>query len=247
MRRSLVEFVEGMRDADTISDLELSLVDWIKDLGFQFVGFSTVFIDAGGDAAVFLGSFPPAWVSRYRERGYISVDPVARHGMRSVLPFRWGDLETLQTFDELQRTVIAEAAEYGISRGFSVPVHGPDGRFSLLTIAGNEWDRGFDKLIKLSEDIIQLGAIHVHHRVGEMLVGRVLSSPDGFPKLTPREMECLRWSSYGKTAQETARELGVAETTVVFHLENAKKKMGVRSKAHAVAKALALGLLASAD
>ena len=61
--------------------------------------------------------------------------------------------------------------------------------------------------------------------------------------LTPREIECLTWASLGKTATEMAYIMTRSESVVVFHTENAKKKLGAKTLPHAVAKALSLGLI----
>ncbi|MGS1007772.1 LuxR C-terminal-related transcriptional regulator [Achromobacter anxifer] len=47
----------------------------------------------------------------------------------------------------------------------------------------------------------------------------------------------------GKTSWETARILGVSESTVNFHLCNACEKLGVRGRRAAVVAALRLGLI----
>ena len=65
--------------------------------------------------------------------------------------------------------------------------------------------------------------------------------------LTPREIECLRWSASGKTAWETSRILGLSEWTVVYHLERAKRKFGLSSKQQMVARAVGLGLVAGPE
>ncbi len=61
--------------------------------------------------------------------------------------------------------------------------------------------------------------------------------------LTAREKECLRWCAAGKTYWETALILGIAERTVDFHMQSARRKLGADSNAACVAKALLLGLL----
>lgn len=65
--------------------------------------------------------------------------------------------------------------------------------------------------------------------------------------LSPRQTECLRWASLGKTSKETAVILGVSERTVNFHLYGAFGKLRVHSKHAAVAKALEYGLLINRD
>lgn len=62
-------------------------------------------------------------------------------------------------------------------------------------------------------------------------------------QLSDRQAACLRWSAAGKTSWETARILGVSESTVNFHLRNACTRLGVRGRRAAVVAALRLGLL----
>lgn len=62
--------------------------------------------------------------------------------------------------------------------------------------------------------------------------------------LSERQASCLHWAAMGKTSWETARILGVSESTVNFHLCNACEKLGVRGRRAAVVAALRLGLIA---
>jgi DNA-binding CsgD family transcriptional regulator len=61
--------------------------------------------------------------------------------------------------------------------------------------------------------------------------------------LSRREKEVLRWISAGKTSWETSRILRIAERTVVFHAQNAMRKLGATSRAQAIALAFQHGLL----
>jgi DNA-binding CsgD family transcriptional regulator len=56
--------------------------------------------------------------------------------------------------------------------------------------------------------------------------------------LTPREREILAWVSRGRTNSEIAEVLWIAPTTVRKHLENIFAKLGVRTRAGAVARLL---------
>jgi len=61
--------------------------------------------------------------------------------------------------------------------------------------------------------------------------------------LTKRELECLRWISEGKTAEEVGSILSISHWTVTFHLKNIYKKLNVPNKTAAILKATKLGLL----
>lgn len=64
--------------------------------------------------------------------------------------------------------------------------------------------------------------------------------------LTPREVAVLIEVSTGKSALEIATTLNISARTVERHTQSAMAKLGVRSKAHAVARSLELRLLDSA-
>jgi PAS domain S-box-containing protein len=57
-------------------------------------------------------------------------------------------------------------------------------------------------------------------------------------KLSDRELEVVRLIARGETGPEIAAELGIAHETVRTHVRNAMTKLGARSRAHLVAKAL---------
>jgi len=61
--------------------------------------------------------------------------------------------------------------------------------------------------------------------------------------LTKREREVVRLVALGATGPEIADELHIAHDTVRTHARNAMEKVGARSRAHLVAKALGEGLV----
>ena len=65
-------------------------------------------------------------------------------------------------------------------------------------------------------------------------------TPEKVTKLSRRELEILRLSARGLTGAAAARALGVSEPTVKFHLAGARRKLGVKNTAEAVARLQAL-------
>ncbi|MBM3145432.1 MAG: response regulator transcription factor [Chloroflexi bacterium] len=61
--------------------------------------------------------------------------------------------------------------------------------------------------------------------------------------LTERELEVLRAASLGERSKEIAIHLGISERTVKAHLDSVYNKLGVDSRAAAVATAFERGLL----
>jgi DNA-binding CsgD family transcriptional regulator len=59
-----------------------------------------------------------------------------------------------------------------------------------------------------------------------------------YPLLTPREAEVLAALGEGLSNKEAARRLGISPNTVKFHVEALFRKLGVGTRAEAVAKGL---------
>jgi PAS domain S-box-containing protein len=79
---------------------------------------------------------------------------------------------------------------------------------------------------------------------------RFRRAPDdrvGARALSPREREIVRLVAEGQAGPEIADELGIAHDTVRTHVRNAMDKLGARSRAQLVAKAIGEGLLPSPE
>jgi PAS domain S-box-containing protein len=63
----------------------------------------------------------------------------------------------------------------------------------------------------------------------------------GDGRLSPRQREVVGLVAHGMTGQEIADELVIAHETVRTHVRSAMGRLGARSRAHLVAKALAEG------
>ncbi len=83
--------------------------------------------------------------------------------------------------------------------------------------------------------------------VASGLTVRMTREPDGFsglaettPLLTPREIEILALIGEGLQNKVIARQLGISQHTVKFHVESLLRKLEARSRAEAVAKGIDL-------
>jgi PAS domain S-box-containing protein len=70
---------------------------------------------------------------------------------------------------------------------------------------------------------------------------RTISDPEG--GLSPRERQVISLIAEGDSGPEIAEALGVSHDTVRTHVNNAMHKLGTRSRAQLVAKALGDGLI----
>jgi len=62
-------------------------------------------------------------------------------------------------------------------------------------------------------------------------------------QLTPRELEVLNLVAQGLTGKQIATRLAVSRSTVRTHVEHVREKLRCRTRAEAVARAMAMGLL----
>lgn len=89
------------------------------------------------------------------------------------------------------------------------------------------------------------GAIKGETFIEPRIAGKAFaaSSPESEIDLSPREHQILTEVAEGYHSKEIAADIGVSERTVKSHLTSIYNKLGVFSRAEAVAKALQLGLI----
>jgi DNA-binding NarL/FixJ family response regulator len=85
---------------------------------------------------------------------------------------------------------------------------------------------------------VHAGRKHVSPEVATRLVEHL-----GEENLTSRELDVLRLIRDGHRNKQIADHLGIAETTVNFHIKNLVDKLGANDRTHAVTIAIRRGLL----
>ncbi|HEV2898197.1 MAG TPA: LuxR family transcriptional regulator [Pseudaminobacter sp.] len=179
-----------------------------------------------------ISNYPTRWTAHYLENRYQKVDPVILRARCGGCPFRWGsDMRGFAT-SQVQQRLFDEAAEFSIRCGLTIPIVDRRGWMAAMTFAADEPNPAFLRVAERYEQALQLMATCFHIHVRRKLSGNRMV--DGV-SLTPREYECLQWAARGKSAWDIACILGIKPRTAAFHLDNAKKKLGVRTKNQAVA------------
>jgi LuxR family transcriptional regulator, quorum-sensing system regulator CinR len=180
-------------------------------------------------------TYPASWIAQYLRKGYGSIDPVLREGFQRTLPFDWNDIEP-RTAAESE--FMADAAAHGVGpHGYSIPVlskHRHRGLFTFSASGSKEDWTGY--LANYSGKIIQV-ANRLHRRVVIEQFG------EDQPRLTARELECLRWVALGKDTTEIAVILNISIHTARDYLKSVHYKLDCVTSAQAVTKAVKLGLL----
>lgn len=200
----------------------------IVQLGFDFFGFTcwTSF----DPRPKLWSTWPGGWIQRYRSRNYMEVDPRIDHCRRSILPISWN-----QDFFRDAPGLWDDAQAFGLCHGWSQGSHS-EGVFSILDVARQEGPIGDEEWYEKAGQVLLLCNL-IHMQQVEDLKRRIADL-----HLSTREIEVLRWSAIGKTAEEVADILHLSESTVNFHARNTIVKLGVQNKVAAIARATQLGL-----
>lgn len=184
-------------------------------------------------------TYPIAWMERYRARGYMAIDPVVRESTRNHLPFAWRYVTNREDgFSDQQRQLFAEAAEFGIRDGYTIPFHGPEGCTALVSFAFESSERM--KKVLTAQPNLRLLAVYYH-----AAVDRLLEDEPGEDMLSGMERQCLEWSLHGRSLWDISAATHRPEQDVATALRAAREKLGAATTAQAARKAVALGLIAA--
>ena len=164
--------------------------------------------------------------------------PVMQHCKQHSVPIIWNqETYTSRGAGDMWE----EQAMYGYRTGVCLALHMPEGRHFVLGVdRAQAMPKDPSELTRMVADL-QLFAVHAQDAALRILVPAAAQSER--PQLTPRELECLRWTMDGKTAWEVGELLGISERTAVLHLNNGMHKLDCTNKHQAVLKALRLGLI----
>ena len=241
MNHRLNTFVDRIDGARTADDTWREMLRLFRDLGFDVVtyGFARTLGPDAPPVVTVWSNWPDWYVWRYEEEGYALHDPSVHHCMTSLAPTYQGASQLGQHADGVVRRLIDEAADCGVRSGIIYPTRwaaGGVGGFSVSN--GMECDE-FRRFMAGREALVKLAGVYAHTRLQMQLLAGWAAEVH----LTPRERECLLWSATGMNSKQVARRLGVSPQAVDFHILNACRKLGAATRAHAVARALALGLI----
>ena len=188
----------------------------------------------------FFTTWPEALREEYEARALVHSDPGARFVHHSAFPAPWREIVAGRTAVEIgpeQRLAIAVGEDHGITGGLVVPIHGPGGYLALATFTGRA-----DPPTRRERALLHMMGLYAHQRLFD-LSRKTGAQVQAAPGLTHRERDAMLWLVAGETDEGIARRMGIAERTVRFHLDNVRRKLGARTRAQAVAKAVLLGLI----
>lgn len=238
MRQDLakvLEFAQAVDRINSLAKLDRAVKDVLAPFGVTYYGAHRVF-DPGHQArpGVLFGNIDGFWARHYRLAGHVEADPAVRMLFETTRPFTWTEART-RFASKAGEVVMEEAREImGTGEGLVVPIHEVDGSVLTAMFGGPELELSAESVPALH----LLGYYYV-------LRGRELMAETGpidvTNQLTPRQAECLKWVSQGKTDDEIGQILSLSDRTVHNHVEAAKRALGVTKRSQAALLAFRRG------
>nr|WP_254702448.1 autoinducer binding domain-containing protein [Roseivivax sp. THAF197b] len=184
------------------------------------------------------GTYDPAWVTRYLDKGYLRVDPVIIGCFQRFHPVDW---KRLDWSSKSARAFLRDAMDHGLgNQGFSVPIRGPNGQFALFTLNHSCDDDVWESFTESHRRELILIAHYFNQKALEFQPGR---GPKPATTLSPREVDAMTLIAVGYSRAQVADTLSISESTLRVYIESARFKLGALNTTHAVAQALQRGLI----
>ena len=214
----LQRVVEALRDHYKINHV---VYHWVNSVGERYVA----------------GTYSEEWVDQYVENDYVRIDPVVTGCFQRFDPVNWKQLDWSK---KLSRDFMQEAIRFGVgTQGFTVPIRGPNGQFALFTVNDTVDDVTWESFIEDHKSDLILIAHAFNERALAFEEGSTLS----LPSLSPRELSAMTLLAKGLSRAQAAEAMKISEHTLRVYIEAARHKLGAINTTHAVARALAMGLI----
>lgn len=242
--QSAIALLETCLDAESLIDAFANEIGEFGAIGFVAADYS---YEDRADLLLYT-SMPEIFTPLDEGSPWWSDDPVvARLSQGERLPF---DVE------EAWANALPSAAprwdiltEMRLNRGWVFPTSKP-GYIGGVHVIADPDNHG---LLADSKSVVHLLATYFHAYLIDMnpdpkqrgIVRNTLYHRpvgDRRSKLSPREVECLRWAAFGKTAEEIAAIEVISVHTVRQYFKSAIAKLDSRNQVQAVARAMKYGL-----
>jgi LuxR family quorum sensing-dependent transcriptional regulator len=223
-----------------VTDLTLLIEDFhetVRAYGFTSCACGAwIGIGKGRTHRFFFNSWPPGWIEIYNRENFFRDDPFVQESYRRMESYLWTELESTQALTPRGREIYDAGRLFGWKEVIGIPIHGPADYQGFVAIATTD----VVTLPARDRTFLEMIAHAIHNRCRKE-TGLGLS-PD-LPRMTGREIECMKWVAIGKTNWEIGQLLGISASTVHFHVEGAKKKLNKSTRTEAVAMLVLHGLI----
>jgi LuxR family transcriptional regulator, activator of conjugal transfer of Ti plasmids len=235
MAQAFQTLIDRLHQAGDKRDLGEAMSGFLDSWGierFAYLGFPP----PGQGEPVWVTTYPQEWALHYERSNYQLIDPVVKAMQQGHMPFFWSDIQARRDPAPAELRLLGEASEFGINSGFTVPIHDGKGGVAAISLASAHKPKALMRAMRPHLSQIHIASLYFHVHARQKLESIVEFER---PHLSPREIACLQWVALGKTMADISEILGISRRTVVFHLDNARRKLRAITLPQAVATALA--------
>lgn len=238
--QAALDTIERLKTRQTPDEILGDLQSVSNSVGFD--GFMMTGLPDPGDKIdgyLLLKGWNQAWTERYLARDFVQHDPVVAMVRSTTRPFMWSEATAAAEPTPLGAAVMNEAAEFGLLTGLSVPIYSTTGFQAVVSFAGGKIDISGEH-----KSMLHLVAIYAHNQLRDCYArDSAADRRSRRGRLSPREIECLRWAANGKTSWEIAQILNISNHTADGYLTSATRKLHAVNRIQAVAEGFRRGLI----
>ena len=182
-----------------------------------------------------VSNWPEFLIAAYDANNLLEHSPVVSKLRSSTAPFVF-DVDSINK-DRADGNALLAAQlfkSFGIKNGVYFSVHLTNGQLGAVSFSGSGEPPDYDKIVELN-----YLANLIYSKINQ------LNSSDEKRdfNLKKNEINCLKWTSQGKTSWEIASIMGLSEHTVNHYLTSAAQKLDTSNRTHAVSKAIRLKII----
>ncbi len=173
---------------------------------------------------------PQGFADALDRAGHGPNNPLVQRALTRLEPLAVNEIWAAPLSDKQKRVLAFISMSLNVRDGFTIPIRLDEALDGIVMFGGLKPDTS-----SLVRSLLHLLAHCAFKRARELARAPVRKKKGS---LTARELECLRWTAMGKTDSEIGIILSISARTARFHVENAKRKLGVSTRIQAVAEAL---------
>lgn len=232
MRRLSDRFAEAADCCEAVPQLYAMLADATRSMGFHhFALIDHSSLINGSTGLVRIHNYPESWVSEFLVSGYAMDDPIHLASRRTNTGFEWSELNKFIEVKRRHRQILSRSRDHGLGGGFTIPANvpgEPSASCSFVVRAGTNLP-----IARL--DCAELIGAHALRAASRLRQFRPVPLR---PKLSRREIECLRLAALGKTDWEISTILGISFDTARQYVKRARAAYNVVSRIQLVVHGL---------
>lgn len=237
-RNTIVEAIDAITRSSNTEAVWEALKGFARPYGFDYILVLKAkdSVLEGVSGSVLYTDMPTGFAEAFDTAGFSRDNPLVSHAFVEPRPYSAAELWSMALTVRQRRALAQLNLSLDVLDGFIIPIRIADKLEGIVLLGGRN-----PQMAPVIRSSLHLFA----HCAFEHMLEFELKPRRRDGLLSPREVECLRWAAAGKTDAEIGRILTISPRTTRFHIENAKKKLGVATRIQAVTEALRLRAIAA--